>query len=243
MRYQVLNLMTLGTLIMAVAGCAEGESRESPEDQAPVADAPSATTDAPSEASSTPERPTPSRPDEPVAEALTTVPAGTPMTFTVDQTVSSGEVGAGDVFTATLTSDVLGADGSVAVPAGTGSRWVVTQSTSDGGPNGEALLAFGLRSLDLDGRWVPVEATVTETDLRTTRGDSGTETAAKVAVGAAAGAIIGQILGRDTESTLKGAGVGAAVGTVVALTTREGEARLEEGSTVTVQLDEAVPVS
>lgn len=194
----------------ALTACSQGESSDAPEGE-----------------------PT----DEPTATA--TLPSGTIMTFEVDEPISTSSHEAGDRFTATLMGSATADDGTVGLPAGTPSRWVVTQSTPDG-PDGQALLAFRLESIQSDGDWIPIDATVTATDVVTDARDSNTETAAKVAVGAAAGAIIGQILGEDSESTLTGAGVGAAVGTVVALTTRDGSAGMQAGSTVTVQLDEPV---
>lgn len=197
--------------VFALSACSEGESSDAPEGDTLTDEAP----------------------------VTATLPAGTIMTFEVDEAISTSTHAAGDRFTATLMGSAAASDGSVGVPAGTLSRWVVTESTTDG-PEGQALLAFRLESIQSDGEWIPIDATVTATDVVTEERDSNTETAAKVAVGAAAGAIIGQILGRDSESTLTGAGVGAAVGTVVALTTRSGSAGMQAGSTVTVQLDEPV---
>jgi hypothetical protein len=179
-------------------------------------------------------------PADPEPEVTASVTAGTQLTFRVDETVSTDSHEAGDTFTATLASDVRDSEGVVALPAGASSRWIVTEAREDGGTDDQALLAFRLESVQVDGDWVPLEATVTETQIRSEARDSKTESAAKVAVGAAAGAVIGQIIGRNTSSTLKGAGVGAAVGTVVALTTRDGEAELAQGSTITVSLEEAL---
>ena len=208
-----------GSMLMAAAfaltACAEGESRDAPEGEAVS--------------------------DESAATQPAMIPTGTSLTFQVGEAVSTDSHEAGDQFTATLVSDIVADDGSIALPSGTPARWVVTQSTSDGA-DGQALLAFRLESIQVDGEWTPVDATVTSTEVETEAGDSKTESAAKVAVGAAAGAIIGQIIGKDSESTLTGAGVGAAVGTAVALTTRDGSAELRPGSTVTVRLDEAVSV-
>lgn len=217
-----------GILALALAACAVEEPAES-------ADAGSE-----SEATQPAERTEPTRAAEP--EARRTVPEGRTLVFRVEETVSTGSHDVGDEFTATLAEPVLAADGSEAIPVGTTSRWVVTESESESADSDRALLAVALRSVRLDGAPVPIEATVTGTEIQTEPGDSGTESVAKVAVGTAAGAIIGQILGRDTESTLKGAGVGAVVGTVVALTTDDGEARLTPGSTITVRLDESLQV-
>lgn len=206
-----------GVLAFAVGGCSVEESSDAPNGET---DGSAVGTEVEAE----------TEPPRMVAE-------GTTMVFRVDETVSTGSHEVGDAFTARLAEPVRATDGSVALPAGTSSQWVVTRAETSGG---ESLLAFGLRSVQVGGTPVPIEATVTDTEVQAEAGDTGTESAAKVAVGAAAGALIGQILGRDTESTLTGAGVGAIVGTVVALTTRGGEARLAQGSTITVRLDQTL---
>lgn len=225
--FAVTALVGLGS-----AACGDAESREAPADEAEAA-AEAATPDAAPSSETRDAAPA----DEPAAPMM--VPAGTSMTFTVDEEISTSSYAVGDRFLGTLTAPVSGAGGDILLEAGTPSQWVVTQSTTE---DGQALLAFALESIDVDGEWVPVTATVAEANLNTDTPDSGGETAAKIGVGAAAGAIIGQILGQDTQSTLTGAGVGAAVGTAVALATRGGSVTLPAGSALTVQLDEPLPV-
>lgn len=203
-------------LAFGLAACSSGESSDAPEGERVGAEAPEA--------------------------AVRTVPAGSTMSFQVQETISTETHETGDVFTATLASDVMDADGQVVVPAGTASRWMVTESSPDGSEEGGAVLIVGLEAVQLGGEWAPVEATVTSTDIETGSADTNTETAAKVAVGAAAGAILGQVIGKNTESTLKGAGVGAAVGAAVALTTRGSKVSLPAGSNITVRLDEDVTI-
>lgn len=206
---------------LGVTACADAESREAPEDAANA--------------------------DAPAAEATTraesntvAVAEGTSMIFTVDQEVSTDTHAAGDRFVASLASPVNSSSGETALPDGTRSQWVVTESTTE---DGQALLAFELEAIEVGGEWKPAGATVTHAELDTDNPDSDSETAAKIGVGAAAGAIVGQILGKDTESTLTGAGVGAAVGTAVALSTKGGSATLPAGSAMTVRLDEPLTVS
>jgi hypothetical protein len=210
---------TIGAALLAfgVAACTSGESSDAPGGERMDAAAPE-------------------------TEAVVSVPAGTVLAFRVQDTVTTESHDTGDVFTATLYTDVTTASGDVLVPAGTRSRWMVTEASSDAGPDGQAVLAFRLEAVELGGEWTPIQATVTDTEILTSARDSNTETVAKVAIGAAAGAILGQIIGKDTESTLKGAGVGAAVGTAVALTTRGSKATLPAGSTITVRLDEPVTI-
>lgn len=236
---RLLRLIAVITVVgLGSAACADAESREAPADGTEPA-AEETTQDPAAEAEAPEAAPTPT--EEPAAEeAPMMVPAGTSMTFTVDQEVSTDSYAVGDRFLASLTAPVSDAGGEILLEAGTPAQWVVTQATTE---DGQALLAVELESIDVDGEWVPVTATVAEADLNTDNPDSGGETAAKIGVGAAAGALVGQILGEDTESTLKGAGVGAAVGTAVALATRGGSAKLPAGSALTVQLEEPLPVS
>lgn len=218
MTYHGLATTTFAALItFGLAACSPGESADAPGGEA-VEDRDAET------------------------EVVRSVPVGTSMTFQVQESISTETHTTGDVFTATLAADVLDTDGEVLIPAGTRSRWMVTESSSDAGPDGDALLAFRLEAVELGSEWRPLQATVTEAHTQASAEDSKTESAAKVAVGAAAGAILGQIIGKDTESTLKGAGVGAAVGAVVALTTRGDKVTLPVGSTVTVSLDEPVTI-
>jgi hypothetical protein len=104
----------------------------------------------------------------------------------------------------------------------------------------EAVLYLSVETLILDGRRLPLRATVESAELETSAADSGTRSAAKVATGAAAGAIVGRLLGRDTRSTVTGAVVGAAAGAGVAVTTQGGHATLRPGSVLVLRIDEAV---
>lgn len=209
--------VALTALAVGLGGCDTAETRSAPETDAPGMEAPAA------EAGEM----------EPAAPVLE---AGTEVAFRIDETVSTESHEAGETFTASVAQDVPAGDGTVVLPAGTPARWEITEVGET--EEGETVLAFRLASIEVDGQERPLTATVTSTDLEVDEQDSNTETAAKVAIGTAAGAMVGQILGSDTESTLKGAAAGAAMGTVVALSTRGGSARMEEGSLITVQLEE-----
>jgi hypothetical protein len=211
--------LTTGGLVLAVAAavgmtaCAQGESRNAPDDTSAVVE------EAPAETSM--------------------IPAGQSMVFVVDRTVTTDSDEPGSEFTASLQAPLYDDAGDMVAAAGSPSRWIVTESSTEGG---RSVLAFQLESLQLEGSWTQVSATVSEATIDSDDPDSSGETAAKIGIGAAAGALVGQVLGRDTESTLTGAGVGAAVGTAVALTTRDGHATLPEGSLLEVQLDEALEI-
>lgn len=229
----------LAILLVASAGaCArtdagEAEGTERPQAGA-VAESPAGETGRPAAAGAPGSAPEAS-PSE-AAPALV-VAEGTMMLFTVDQTISTEKQKVGDRFAASLAEPVLDANGAVILEAGTAGQWVVTESTAKNA-EGQAVLAVALEMVDYGGEWRPVSATVTDLALKTDNVDSKTETAAKIGIGAAAGALAGKILGGSTDATLKGAGAGAAIGTAVALATRGGSASIQQGSKITVKLDQ-----
>jgi len=176
------------------------------------------------------------------ANAAPLLPAGTDLTFRLTQTISTSDSHAGDTFNAQVAQDVVGPDGSVLIPAGTAARGEVLESKRGEGDT-PAILAVRMNTMEVNGDWVPIDASMLSADVQGEKGDTGSETAGKIAIGTAAGALIGQILGKDTESTLAGAGVGTVVGAVVALTSRTGEAKLEEGARLHVRLNAPVEAS
>lgn len=168
------------------------------------------------------------------------VPRGTVMTLSLDESISTESHERGDQFTAHVTQSVRSRSGTVLVPEGADVQGVIQESERSTGPDDQAILAFRLESIEIDGERHPLAATVQQARPERTEGDSGAETAAKIAIGTAAGALIGQVLGKDTESTLGGAAAGAVAGTVVALVSRRGDATLRKGSRLRVQLNDPI---
>ncbi len=174
--------------------------------------------------------------------AIPAIPAGTTLTFEVEEDVSTATHEAGQRFNLRLVSGVDGVHGAT-IPAGATARGIVTESQRSSGADSEAVLGVRIASVQVNGGYRDIAGTVQSTDLETAARDSGQRSAAKVATGAAAGAIIGQIIGRDTRSTVTGAAVGAAAGLGIALTTRDGHAVLPRGAMVVVRLDEPLVVN
>jgi hypothetical protein len=172
----------------------------------------------------------------PPPEPIRAFPSGTRLTFEMIRSVSTSSHSAGDTFELRLVEEVRGSGGAF-LPSGTRARGVVMEAQPSRDVSQEAVLAVRIQSVDVNGTLRDLPGTVESASIRTSAGDSGTRSAAKVATGAAAGAVLGQVLGRDTRSTVTGAAAGAAAGVGVALTTREGHATLEEGARVTVRLD------
>jgi len=169
------------------------------------------------------------------------ISSGTQLVFTVEETVSTQDHASGHAFSLRLASSVA-AGGGAELPAGTRARGVVTRATTSTDSNQPAELVVALSSIEIGGQMIPVKSTVIAAGVDAGAGDSGSRTAAKVGTGAAAGAIVGQVLGGDTRSTVAGAVVGTVAGAGIAAATRAGHAALPAGSTVTVRLDEGLPV-
>jgi outer membrane lipoprotein SlyB len=87
-----------------------------------------------------------------------------------------------------------------------------------------------------------VSLTITEANP-STRGRSGTgEKAAKIGGGAVVGGILGVLIGGNATGAIIGGVAGAAAGTAIALGTEDVDAVLEEGSEMTLRIDEPLTV-
>jgi len=192
-----------------------------------------------------PSQPTPPRSEpapQPRMETLT-VPTGTTFAVRLDETISTDRNAPGDPFTATLADPIVGADGTVLIPAGAIVRGRVTAVDKSDHVGDMAVIKLAFESISFNGRSYPLQATVVEANPELRMRTTAKESAAKVAVGAAAGALLGQVLGKNTESTLKGAAVGAAAGTAIAMGTADVDAVLPAGSRMVIRLDAPIEVT
>jgi hypothetical protein len=130
------------------------------------------------------------------------IPAGTTLTVTLDQAVSTKDNNSGDRFDASLAAPVT-VEGREVIPAGAKAVGTVVTAASAGHLKGGATLALTLDSLRINGQKYSIETSQFEEagkgrGKRTLIGGGG---------GAALGAIIGGIAGGG-----KGAGIGAVAG-------------------------------
>jgi len=141
--------------------------------------------------------PAPPPPPEPVV-----VPAGTALTVTVDQALSSKTSQAGHSFLATVAQPVT-VNGKTAIPKGSSATGTVVTAKEKGKIKGEGQLAISLINITIRGKNYPIETAVLDSTVK----GKGKRTAATTGGGAAGGALIGGIAGGG-----KGAGIGALVG-------------------------------
>ena len=176
----------------------------------------------------------------PAAPASWTLDAGRQISAATRDTISSRSAKVGDVFAATVLSDVQDARGRVAIPAGSVVYGTVTAVKRATSPSNAGTLTLAVSSVTVRGRSYPIDASIDA--IATERQGQGVTTgdAVKVGVGAAAGAIVGQVIGKNTKGTVIGAVVGAAAGAGYAAATKDADVRIPEGTPIVITLQQRV---
>jgi hypothetical protein len=176
----------------------------------------------------------------PAAPASWTLNAGSQFSAVTRDTISSRSAKVGDVFAASVVSDVQDARGRVAIPAGALVNGTVTAVKRATSPSNRGTLTLAVSSVTVRGRSYPIDASIDA--IATERQGQGITTgdAVKVGVGAAAGAIVGQVIGKNTKGTVIGAVVGAAAGAGYAAATKDADVRIPEGAHMVITLNQRV---
>jgi BON domain len=138
----------------------------------------------------------------PAAPAEIVVPAGTELTVTVDQKLSSKTSAEGQSFMATVAQPVT-VNGRTAIPKGSSVSGKVLRAKAKGKIKGEGELAITLTSVTVRGKNHPLAVGTLDSTIK----GKGKRTAVTTGGGAAGGALIGGLAGGG-----KGAGIGALVG-------------------------------
>ena len=185
--------------------------------------------------------PAPQRPT--VAPAPYVLPAGTAMTATVSDSITSQRNKVGETVTAEISEDIRDENGRVIVPAGSTARFTITAlAPAENKSATRGTINLQLASLTVRGKEYTIGGSSTSVE-HTLRGRGVTTgDAAKVGAGAAAGAIAGRILG-GKKGTVIGGVVGAAVGTGVAVETADRDVVVAPGATIAFTIDQELSVS
>jgi hypothetical protein len=130
------------------------------------------------------------------------IDAGTLLTVTIDQTVSSKTNNNGDPFAASLAAPIS-VGGVTVLPTGTRARGTVLRADSAGRVKGGAVLALTLDSLTVNGQPYSIQTSEFEETIK----GRGKRTAIGAGGGAAFGAIVGGLAGGG-----KGLAIGALAG-------------------------------
>jgi hypothetical protein len=200
----------------------------------------SSTPPAPGAADSSAGNSTPSggqRPAEPLfAPKPIVVEAGTPISVTVDQSVSSKTSNEGDHFDASLAAPVRVGE-KVVIPSGARARGTVTAAKSAGKFKGNAELGVTLDSITVNGERYSVRTTSVS--------EAGKGRGKRTAIGAGGGAVVGGIIGAlagGGKGAAIGAGAGAGAGTAGAAFTGDRDITIEPETKLNFKLEKPVEI-
>jgi hypothetical protein len=162
------------------------------------------------------------------------LPVGTTLEVQLDQPISATQSRVGDRFTAHVTKPVVAQNGAVAVPAGAIVEGRVTGIEPSRDPTRPALIRLDFETLRVGDRGYPFTASVERTAIP---GRSDEDLKKKAGTGAVVGGVLGAVLGRDLTGLVVGGAIGAAAGTLISLGMDRTEARLPEGTHLTLRND------
>ncbi len=170
-------------------------------------------------------------------DADRTLPVGTEIPATLEDSLDSRHDAAGKVVMARLADDMRGSDAHILIPAGSRVQLTVTRLE----PARSKSAADGKVALRVDGIMIADRLQRVSADVRPIphevrgRGVTAGE-AEKVGVGAAGGAVLGRVIGKNTKGAIIGGVIGAAGGAVVASQTASRDVVLHAGTRFTFVL-------
>jgi hypothetical protein len=165
----------------------------------------------------------------PPAPEMTRIEPGTVVPVRTNQFISSARAD-GRIFTGSVSQDVMGSNGALAIPQGSDVELIVRSA-----PDGDLML--DLESVMIDGRRYGLNASVNRIDSQK-EGVGANERAGKfVGGGALLGGLIGAIAGGGKGAAI-GAGVGAAAGAGDEMATRGREVKVPAETLLTFQLNQ-----
>jgi len=134
--------------------------------------------------------------------AETTIPAGTPISVTTSQSISSKSARVGQNVSGSVSSDVK-VGGKVVIPKGSEAKLIVASAQPSGRLSTPAKLWLRLRSVTVNGKTIAVSSSL----AGRTAGSKAKRDTVFIGGGAGAGALIGGLAGGG-----KGAAIGALAG-------------------------------
>ncbi len=164
------------------------------------------------------------------------VDAGTDITVTADQAVSSKTNNSGDHFEASIAEPVVVGD-KVVIPKGAKAVGTVTDAKSAGRFKGNAAITITLSSVMVDG----TEYEVKTSDVTEASKGRGTRTAEGAGGGAVVGALIGALAGHGKGAAI-GAAAGAGAGTAGAAMTGERDVTIAAETRLHFKLQEPLEI-
>jgi hypothetical protein len=153
-----------------------------------------------------------------------------------DEAIQATSAAEGRTYSAQITREVVGGDGSVLVPRGAPAQLAVL-AVDEGGRVTSGKLQLALRSITINGQNYLVQ---TDTSVSGEQGlGANRRTATMVGGGAALGTLVGAIAGGGTGAAI-GAATGAAAGAAVQVLTKGDEVKVPAETVLTFRLDQPV---
>ncbi|HEX2665542.1 MAG TPA: hypothetical protein VHM93_22125 [Candidatus Acidoferrum sp.] len=171
------------------------------------------------------------------ANGMVTVPAGQSILIRMIDGVDSSKNHVGEVFHASLETDLTVGD-TVVARKGTDIYGRLAEAQKSGNFSGKSELQLELTRLVIDGRDYPIVSS----DYTLQGKGQGSSTAKKVGGGAALGAIIGAIAGGGKGAAI-GAGAGAATGGAVQVLTKGAQVKIPSETLLEFRLQQPVSVT
>lgn len=214
--------LTMLGLIVVFGACSRGESADAPDGSTELAKAAAAKAAA--------------------APRTYTLDGGTRIEAAITNEISSRHAVAGDVFSAIVVADVMGANGAVVIPAGATVSGTIAEVSPAPNDGSLGTLTLAVSSLTVRGSSYPLSASIDS--LMTVQEGRGLERAdvIRVAGGAAAGATVGQMIKKNTKGTIIGGIIGAAAGGAVSALVKDQDIVLPAGAHLMLTLNTPVTV-
>ncbi len=171
------------------------------------------------------------------SSGIVTIPAGQSLLVRMIDGVDSSKNHVGDVFHASLETD-LNVSNSIVARKGTDVYGRLANAQEAGHVSGSAELQLELTRIVIDGKDYPIVSS----DYSLRGKGRGSDTAKKVGGGAVAGAIIGAIAGGGKGAAI-GAGVGSAAGAGVQVFTRGQQVKVPSETLLEFRLQQPVTVA
>jgi hypothetical protein len=186
-----------------------------------------------------PAEPAPAPPPAPLSLA-----AGTPITATMSDSITSRKNKAGDVVTAKVTSDLKDAAGRVVVPAGSRIALKITAiHESENKSDKTGTLNLAVQDITVNGRTYAIDASIDTVARQLVGRKTSGGDIAKVGAGTGIGAIVGRVIGGGTGGAVVGGVIGGAVGAQRAVETKDRDVVVAAGSKVQLTLREKLELA
>jgi hypothetical protein len=171
------------------------------------------------------------------------IPVGAQLHATLDRALGTNISKVGDTFTATVTQNLLAANGTIVVPAGAKIDGRVTALDDSDNATEPAVIRLTFDRI----RWsgspsLPFAASIVSSNAVQTESKTETDKTKRIVIGGAVGAALGGLLsGGDLDKIVIGGAVGAAAGSIVSLG-NEVNATLPAGSMMTLRTTQVTQI-